>query len=142
VAREPDDPPGDEDLGLARPHDGPGRREPVLEIEDVGERVGGGGDAGAAGQCDLAEAEVLHARCALAAELDQHVTEAPRLRAVRPLGGVGGVDRRPLREDLEVVDLSQPTLPHGTARGGQQAGRVELGEGVGHVFDSRDRHRH
>ena len=135
VPRQLGDPSGDVDLGLAGTHDRPGPGESVLEVEHVGQGVAGGRDPGAPGQRDLAEAEVLDARGALTAGVDQHVAQPACGRAVRTLGRVGRVDRRPLRQDLEVAHLGQPTLPHHATRLGQEARLVEVGEGVGHVFD-------
>ncbi len=114
----------------------------MLEVEDVGQRVAGGRDTGAAGQGDLAEAEVPHTRCALAAGVDEHVTDPPGPASVGTLGRVGRVQGRPLREDLQVTDLGQSTLLHRSARRGQQGRRIEVGEGVDHVFDSTGAHRH
>ena len=127
VARQPRHAARDEHLGIAGAQHRPGPGEPVLEVEHVGQSVARRGHTGAAGERDLAEAEVLHAGRALAAEADQHVAESARMRAVGSLGRVGRVHRRPLRQDLEVTDLGQSTLPHRTARGGQQGRRLEAG---------------
>ena len=116
----------DPDLALAASGHGPGQRQPVLQVEDVGERVAGGHHSGAAGQRDLAQAEVLHARRAVAADLDQHVADAAGDVAVGALGRVARVDAPPTGQHLEVVDLGVPAGPHGLGRPGQEA-LVEVG---------------
>jgi hypothetical protein len=118
---------GKEHLRLAAADHRPGQRQPVLQVEHVGQRVGRGGDTRAAGEGDLAEAEVLHARCALPAALDQRVSESTRAHTIGIIGGVGGVHRRPLGKDIEVADFSQPTVRNSGRRAGPQTGRVDGG---------------
>ena len=139
VAGEPGDAPSHPHLALTAAGHGPGQREPVLEVEDVGEHVAGGGDAGTAGQRDLAETEVLHPWRALPTHLPQHVADTSRDMAVGALGRVGGVDRRPCREQLEPMHLGEPGRSLGLGRGGQEAFRVEVDEvGVHASNASRD----
>jgi hypothetical protein len=80
----------------------------------------------AAGQGDLAEAEVLHARRAVAADLHQHVAEASGRRSVGSLGRIARVHGRPLGEHLQVPDLSESSGLHGLERPGQESGCVEV----------------
>ena len=47
----------------------------------------------------------------------------------RALGRVGGMDRGPGGEHLELAHLREPGGPLGLGRGGQEAGRVEVEEG-------------
>ena len=69
VAGELGDPPGDLELGLAGAAQVPHLRQPVDQVQHIGERVAGRGDPGASGQRDLTEAELLHPRCALTLSL-------------------------------------------------------------------------
>ena len=126
VAGELGDAPGHPCLALAAPRHRPGQRQPMLQVEDVGERVTRSHHSGAAGQGYLAQAEVLHLRRAVAADLDQDVAEASGRGPVGTLGRVAGVDGRPLGEHLEVVDLCESTRLHGLGRPGQEAGCVEV----------------
>ena len=120
VARQLGDLAGHPHLGLpalagrARPG------EPVDQVEHVGDRIAGGHHPGAAGHRDLAEAEVLHLRGALTADVDQHVAHPPRVLPVRALRGVGAVQVGPLQQHLQVGDLGQPPRPHRRGRRGQQ----------------------
>ena len=132
VARELRHPTRDPDLAFATTADRPGEREPVLEVEDVGEHVAGRGHTGTAGERDLAEAEVLDAGRALAAHLPQHVADAASDVAVGSISGVGRMHRGPGGEQLELGHLREPRSPLGLGRGGQQAGRVEVEKGAGH----------
>ena len=120
---------GDPRLALAASSHGPGQRQPVLQVENVGERVTRGHHPGAAGQRDLAQAEVLNPWGAVAADLDQHVADpASRLRRRRDLGsgrwsgrpptGRAPRGRRPLRVDA-------PARPRTTGPGGQLASRSD-----------------
>ena len=141
VAGELRDPAGDPDLALPAPGDGPGEREAVLEVEDVGEHVAGRGHAGAAGEGDLAEAEVLHAGRALAADLPQDVPEAPLNVSVGSLGRVGRVDRGPGGEQFQPMHFSEPGSSLGLGRGGQDGLRVEVEKGADHGYDASRLHR-
>ena len=97
-----------------------------LEVERVGEGVARGHRTGAAGQGDLAEAEVLHAGRAVAADPDQDVAEASGRDAVGSFGRVARVHGGPLGEHLEVVDLRQTAGLHGLGRPGEEPGCVEV----------------
>ncbi len=91
---------------------------------------------GAAGQRDLTQAEVLHPRRALPADLTQHLADPPRMRLLprrQPLQRVRAMDRRPLRHHLQVDHLRQPTRPHRVTRRGQQAGGRDVTEIGGHA---------
>ena len=116
--------------------------QPVLQVEHVGEGIARRHHPGAAGQGDLAEAEVLHTRGAVTADLDQHVAQASGRSTVRTLGRITRVHRRPLRQHLQVVHLSPPPYLHGLRRPGEEPGCVEVCEVVDHAFDFTDDHRH
>lgn len=47
----------------------------MLEVEHVGQGIDGGHDPGAPGQGDLTETEVLDARGAITAGVDQHLAQ-------------------------------------------------------------------
>ena len=87
VARQLGDAPGHPHLALPAPAHRPRQRQPVLEVEHVGQRVRRGRHPGAAGEGDLAEAEVLHTGRALPAELAQHVAHPARDVTVGPSVG-------------------------------------------------------
>ena len=103
----------------------------MLQVEHVGECVTRGHHAGAAGQGDLAEAEVRDAGGAITAELAQDVADSAGDVPVGAVGGVGGVHGRPGGKDLEGVDLREPGGALGLGRGGEEASRVEVGEVAG-----------
>ena len=134
VTGQPRDAASDVDLGLAGAQHRPRPGESVLQVQHVGEGIARRGHPGAAGQCDLPEAEVLDAGRAVATGVDQHVAETSCMTTLRPLGRVCRVHCRPLRQDLEVADLGQSALPHRTTRRGQEGRCVEVGEGVDHAF--------
>ena len=73
--------------------------------------------------------------------LCQHVPDPPRGRGVGTPGRIGRVQGRPPGQDLQVVHLGQPALADRLRRGGQEASRVEVGEGAGHTYDTSRAHR-
>ncbi len=126
VARKLGDAARDPHLALPAQAHRPCQGQPVLQVEHVGEGIARRHHPGAAGQGDLAEAEVLHTRSAVTADLDQHVAQASGRSPVRPLGRITRVHRRPLRQHLQVVHLSPPPYLHGLRRPGEEPGCVEV----------------
>ncbi len=112
------------------------------EVEHVSQGIGGRSDAGAPRQRDLAQAEVLDPGCALTAKLDEDVIDPPGTRTVGTRGRVGGMDRRPLGQHLQVLDLRPPAPSYDLGRHGQQRRRIEVAQFGGHAEHARRHHRH
>ena len=109
---------GDPHLTATGLDDLPGLREPVLQVEHVGDQGPGGGVVGAAGDPQLGQGVLPHLRGAVPARGHHRISPPTRRRvtgcAVHP---------RPPGGELEFGDLGQPPYPHRIRRGLQELPR-------------------
>ncbi len=117
----------------------------VAQVEGVGDHRTGGVVVDAAGDRQLGEAELLHQRCAVAADLDQPVLALPDPASARTELGVGGVEVGPVGGQRQVARF-RGAAGHDLALDGRQGGGrtegVDVGEDVvrecvEHVFENR-----
>ena len=114
-------------LALEVAHATPGQRQPVLEIERVGHHGPRSERVHPAGDRELAQRELLHTRCAVAAEALE--TLPTRRLVVGPVR----VQHAPVQHQLEVVDLGLPPTAQHVLEGSKRAARVEVADGGRHA---------
>ena len=76
----------------------------------------------------LGDAELLHPRCALPADLDEPVLGPDPPPRVGVVPRVGGVQVGPGSHHQQIVDLRGSATGHRLLRHGDQFGSIELGE--------------
>ena len=117
-------------------HRGPPGREAVAQVEGVGNQLPRRQRVDPAGDGELGQAQVLHLRGPLPADLDQPVLTAPDPSADTSQLGVGGVEVGPVDRQRQITCLCRTTLDQRALDLGQRGAGVqgvEVGEGRWHA---------